>query len=404
MRLRGDHISLDLTSILFAVLVTLPCINYYIGEIYWAFDLLNPYAEYIYAVVYVAGVIAIVKNFTSFKAVSIVVLLLLLGYSVFVTPRAVPEYTGPDFLRSPLAQFLFIFFPVFLLASDKKFDYEGALNLLSYCAAVPLVLMLVAFVFQTMIVRTGLHEYMTFAYMALPMILVLMYYSWTSKTRVIGKVLSVLASLTVLFGGCRGALLTLIAFIALSILLFSKNRLRRIVAIIIGMFIVLNLSSILNFLGGQLNTIGVESRIFAYIETGEMGESDTRMEVYKKALSIISVYGHGIYSDRYLLEGVEDASYCHNWMLEFFVDYGWPVGGLLVLLVIYKIASIIKETSAESSQSQKFMLYLAISMLGVKFMLSNSYLNSFEIALIFGWLIFLTRIKGKWKPLVTPVS
>ena len=75
-----------------------------------------------------------------------------------------------------------------------------------------------------------------------------------------------------------------------------------------------------------------------------------------------------------------------------------------MLLVIYKIASIIKETSAESSQSQKFMLYLAISMLGVKFMLSNSYLNSFEIALIFGWLIFLTRIKGKWKPLVTPVS
>ena len=393
MYLNTNHKSIDLTSIFFAILVTFPCINYYIGELYWAFDLENPFAEFIYALIYAVGMMSIIRNINTFKINSLVLLAFLLFYSFILTPQAVPEYAGPSFIRSPLAQFLFIFFPVFLLSSDKKFNYSEALNLLSYFALVPLSLMLVAFVFQAIVNGTGIHEYMAFAYMALPMEIVVLYYSWTTSGRILGRVLSALAFLTILFGGCRGALVTLLMFMVLSVVLFSTNRWRRAIIIILGLLIVLSLSPILHFLTGLLNSMGVESRIFGYIEAGEIAESNARMLVYRKAISVISVIGHGIYSDRALIGGVEDAYYCHNWVLEFLVDYGWAIGGILVFLIIKKLITIVSGTSSTSSHYHKFMLFFALSMLGVKFMISNSYLNSFEIALIFGWMAFLSRNK-----------
>lgn len=386
----------DLSSILFVALITLPAINYYIAEIYWSVGLTNPWAEYVYAIVFVVGIISICINLTRFKIVALLTIVLLLLYTSLVTPQAVPIYTSPTLLRSPLGQFLLVFFPIFLLSSDKRFDYELTIDLLSSVALIPLVFMIVAYVLQVYITGLGLHEYMTFAYTALPMIMVVMYYSWSVKKRWLGKVVSILSAFTILFGGCRGALFSLLVFIILSILLYSKANIWKVILIISGFFIVIYLPKILQFFGSQLNSYGVESRIFSYIDAGTITESDARIEVYQKALSIIDVYGHGIYSDRALLEHVAEATYCHNWMLEFLVDYGWLIGMLLIIVVLSRMTRIAIHTSQKSPIMHKFMIYFALSMLGVKFMLSNSYLNSPELAFVFGWLFYLSRNKNQY--------
>ena len=386
----------DLSSILFVALITLPAINYYIAEIYWSVGLKNSWAEYVYAFVFAVGIISVCIKPSGFKAIAILTIIFLLLYTSLVTPRAVPIYTSPSFLRSPLGQFLLVYFPIFLLSSDKRFNYDRTLRLLSSVAIVPLVFMIIAYVLQVYVIGLGLHEYMTFAYTALPMIMVVMYYSWTVKQRWLGKIVSVISAFTILFGGCRGALLSLLAFIVLSILLYSKSNTWKFILIFAGFFITINLSQVLQFFGSQLSSLGVESRIFSFIDAGTIAESDARIEVFKKAISIIDVYGHGIYSDRALLEHVADATYCHNWMLEFLVDYGWIIGMLLIIVVLSRMIRLVVHTTQRSPIMHKFMIYFALSMLGVKFMLSNSYLNSPELAFVFGWMFYLSRNKNQY--------
>lgn len=391
--MKSNIVSKDdsLNSWFLTILISFPVINYYIAAIYWSIGLDNPFAEFIYAFVYAIGIFSILRRFDVYKAVVLVIVALLLAYSLIVTPQAKSAYMGPPFVRSSLVQLLFIYLPIFLLASDKKFDFEKSLSTLSYVSIVPVFLMLVAFVLQVYITGLGLQEYMTFAYTALPLTMVLMYYSWSTRKRLFGKSISLLAFFSLLFGGCRGALFTLLLFIVLCIVLYSKKSIGKYIAIIGAAIVVLNLSSIMSSLGGELQSLGIESRIFNFISDGTIAESDSRLLVYNKALSIIDVYGHGIYSDRFLLEHVDDATYCHNWILEFLVDYGLLIGGILVILVIMKLIKIMHNTSSESQPSRKFLVFFSISMLGAKFMLSQSYLNSPEPALVFGWLLFLTR-------------
>ena len=387
----------DLSTIFFVILMLLPAINYYIAEIFWAFGLTNPISEIVYAFTFGIGLISVVRRLDLFRVSAIVVFVFLLAYSAVMTPQAVAEYTGPSFLKSPLAMFLLIYFPIFLLAADRRFKYEEALPLLSRLAVIPMILMIVAYVFQVYVRGTELHEYMSFAYVILPLILISLYYSWMSDGHYFGKILSILSAFTILFGGCRGALMTLLVFIVLSVLLFTKFSLKKVLLVFLGVAVVMNLSTILSYFGGQLYAVGIESRIFNFLDTGDIAESRDRLAVYRKALSIIDYYGHGIYSDRALLEHVESATYCHNWVLEFMVDYGAVLGGILVLLLLAKLAIIGFQTSSKSSTTHRFLMHFALSMLFVKFMLSNSYLNSSELALVFGWLIHLTRNKKQYQ-------
>ena len=147
---------------------------------------------------------------------------------------------------------------------------------------------------------------------------------------------------------------------------------------------------ILEFAGNLFESFGYESRIFRLMEAGSALESDGRIVTYKKALEVIEVYPNGLFADRVLLERVDDSKYCHNWILEFLVDYGWLLGTILATIVLIKLASLTIWYVKHKDQSN-FMICFAICMLLGKYMLSNSYLNSPEMALIFGWFIYSNK-------------
>ena len=62
----------DMSSVFLVLLVTLPIINYYIAEIFWAFSMRNPFSEYIYALIDIVGIISVLRQPDFYRVTAIV--------------------------------------------------------------------------------------------------------------------------------------------------------------------------------------------------------------------------------------------------------------------------------------------------------------------------------------------
>lgn len=373
-------------GIILAVLLFLPALNYYFAEALYSFGIKNPLVQLIYVIVYLTGAYTYVRNIAhSIKAVYVVSLLLLI--SMALTPEVMTAITGPKFLQSLLVTLLFIYLPIFITVSDKKFDFDSIVTQLYPFALCVDITCIITYCIEVANLSV-LHEYMTMAYTGLPAILLTIFCSY-SKKHFLGIGISTLAAFTILFGGCRGALLTLVIFVVLMLFLSKNQKSTKWgwwVLILVLLVLVLNAETIFSRINNLLSGFGYESRIFSLLESENGIKSEGRDAVYKKAFSLINVWGHGIYSDRVLLEHVADSTYCHNWALEFMVDYGFIIGVLLVILMLFMVFRMFRVRDRLSLMG-KFMLYFTVSMLFVKYMLSGSYLASAEFALILGWLV-----------------
>ena len=371
---------------LFAIVLLLPMVNYYIAAIFWAFNMPNPFAEPMFAITYICGFTSYFRMADKSKLVSILILGFLLLISFVITPSTWEEVTGPVLLQSQLITFLLMYFPLFLFATEKSFNFEIALAFL-YKLSIPVVALCVgAYYCQVFISGMGLQEYMTFAYTGLPAITIVTFFSWKKGDR-ISQVLSALACLSVLFGGCRGVLFTLAIFLITSLLLNIKSSKTRFGVFFIGIVIVLFADQFLSFVGNAMDAAGYESRIFKLVEAGEAIESEGRNVVFDKAVSLIGFFGNGLFSDRYLLNHVQDAIYCHNWVLEILVDFGYLFGVPIIIWLIALFFSALKKAITSTSDYFVFYFIFAVTFLGGKYMLSNSYLHSSEIPIILAWLI-----------------
>ena len=375
---------------LFAVVFLLPMINYYIAAIFWAFNMPNPFAEPLFAIIYLCGFMSYFRKVDYSKLASILILVFLLLISFIITPSTWEEVTGPVLLQSHLITFLLMYFPLFLFATEKAFNFEIAMEFL-YSLCKPVVALCVgAYYSQVFLSGKGLQDYMTFAYTGLPAITIVTFFAWKKGER-ISQVLSALACLTVLFGGCRGALFTLAIFLISSLLLNIKSKKTRFGVLFFGAVIVLFADQFLSFVGNAMDAAGYESRIFKLIEAGEVIESEGRNVVFDKAVSLIGFWGNGLFSDRYLLEHVQDAIYCHNWVLEVLVDFGYLFGVPIIIWLISLFYTAIKNVISSTNDYFIFYFIFAISFIGGKYMLSNSYLHSSEIPIILAWLISIKK-------------
>lgn len=368
-------------SALLAVLLFFPALNYYFAESLYSFGMKNPLVQVIYFFVYVCGCICYARYFANaFKY--ILVTLFALMVSFLLTPGVFEAITGPLFLQSLLCTFALVYIPIFLIVSNKSFNFET-----TFCYLYPIALMVVTICIVTygieVMTMSMLHEYMTFAYTGLPAILITLYIS-TRKRHVLGMIISIIGSATIVFGGCRGALLTMIVFIGLMMLQNLKSSSNRYIIAGLILLFVFNAETIMSFINDFLGSFGYESRIMTLFENEEAAESEGREAVYQKAFTLLDFIGHGVFSDRVLLEHVVDATYCHNWVIEFLVDYGYFIGGILVLLLLRVLIRFVVNRN-QLSETGLFMLYFSICMLSTKYMLSGSYLASAEWSLILGW-------------------
>ncbi len=378
--------SKSIEQILFPILFCFPAINYYIAQVLLAFGAVNPVANIIYMLIYGSGLLAyFIRGNQLAKIVIVATVAIGLIYSCLATEGIWTAISGPVFFQSLFMKLVGMYIPIVLLISTGKERFDNMMLSLLPVVVVVNGLCCIAFVFE--ILNLGiLQEYMTFAYTALPSILIGTYYGFTLKKRAL-FIISILAAVTVVFGGTRGAFLSLFLFFSLFIVFGIKKTSTRIIVLLISGVILLNLSSLLISGNSFLSGFGYESRIFSMTESGTVAESESRNKVYDKAISIIDYMGHGIYSDRVLLQHINDATYCHNWVLEMLVDFGWILGVIVILFIVIYLYRLVRYRPSGNIH-YNFMIFFSMTMLLAKYMFSGSYLDSSECALIAGWFIY----------------
>lgn len=207
--------------------------------------------------------------------------------------------------------------------------------------------------------------------------------------------LSGIALICILMAGSRGPLLGVALILVIQ--LWDRLRVRRIAVklTIIGLFaavfgvIIVNLSTIMMGLGFLLQRFGFSSRTALLLMSGNFNADSGRGTIYSIALELIKTggpFGHGIYGDRFVISQKTSMwiGYCHNIALEILVDFGYLMGGIILLVMIYRIIRVLKAPDSEWRS-----LYLIFLIASSQLILSGSlwYIASFwaTMALNFRW-------------------
>lgn len=213
---------------------------------------------------------------------------------------------------------------------------------------------------------------LSFSYACLFPMLVL--YSQKNPISLIG---SFLIFFEVLAFGSRGAALFFGGYMALD-LLRQKGKMRLLV-ILGGAAIIFLMPYFMNY----LDDIGVYSRTLAMATEGNVTESDGRMWIYSRAIQALldnPIIGVGIFGDRVILGG-----YCHNIILELFLDFGFIIG-LLLLFVVYRIGKqAFYITNGDTREIALILLFSGV----LPLFLSGSYLQEPNFAIFLGYCLWV---------------
>lgn len=98
-----------------------------------------------------------------------------------------------------------------------------------------------------------------------------------------------------------------------------------------------------------------------------------------------NLWGHGIFGDRYFLDG----TYAHNIFLEVWLDFGIILGTLVLLFLIV----FITKTFLRSNDKKLFLLFFSLGFMPL--LVSGSYLISIMFSILIGFLIMSNKQK-KW--------
>lgn len=205
--------------------------------------------------------------------------------------------------------------------------------------------------------------------------------------------LSGVALICILLAGSRGPLLgvTLIVLIQL----WDRLRVKRmatkltltgLLAAVFGV-IIANFSSIMMGLGLLLQRLGFSSRTAMLLMSGNYNADSGRGKIYSIAIDLIKTggpFGHGIYGDRFVISQKTALwiGYCHNIALEILVDFGYLLGGIILIVMVCRIARVLKAPDSEWRS-----LYLIFLVAASQLILSGSlwYIASFWGTLALGY-------------------
>ena len=199
--------------------------------------------------------------------------------------------------------------------------------------------------------------------------------------------LSVLASLlmfiVVVSIGSRGAAIIFLAYIVYDVL--QNNKRLIIPLLLLLLFALASLPIIISF----LDSIGIQSRTLTLLETDQIGQSSGRDNLYDIAINTIldnPFIGVGLWGDRVLLNGV----YCHNILIEIFLNWGIFVGiGIIGLFALKTLQVYFKSNKVNKN---RIIIYFLV-FIG-PLMASDSYLTDYDFGIFCGLIYLLYNKKN----------
>lgn len=294
-------------------------------------------------------------------------------------------YDLVSFSKTKLFLLIFLYCPILILCLTKKIYLKYFFDLMGDFSIILIILLLLL----SIKILTGLLiiDYMTISYLHLFWMFFLFYKIKQSRKKIC-TLLLIASSFCVCLGGSRGALICLIIFYILTF--FFDTKIESTYKIRLFLFFIAVIAIFVNFYGSialffsnVLKSFGYSSRIIEEMLNGTFFHYDDRYVLQSKILQHILDYplGSGIYGDRlYNSEFV----YIHNWILEFFMDYGVYFGTLLILFVILLIVHLFTTYFKNNSLEIYVLLCFSIVLLFIKYMISGSYLESQEFMLTLG--------------------
>lgn len=190
--------------------------------------------------------------------------------------------------------------------------------------------------------------------------------------------------MSILIFGSRGALVVGVLYVIYD--LIQKNK-KNLYIILIISFSLVNIAIIF---GDYLESLGISSRTLNFIIGGGMTSAEGRDLIYDRAINLIQINwitGLGIYGDRTCMND----EYCHNIILEFWVDYGVIIGSLFFATLIYILVRLYLRLD---SLNRNVLLKYTI-VLFVPFFASSSYLIDCNFGVFWGivFLMYNTSLK-----------
>lgn len=213
-------------------------------------------------------------------------------------------------------------------------------------------------------------QYMVFAYNLLIHI-VFLTIRYFERKNLFHLAVAAAGFLAMVIAGCRGALVSFFACIAVYVL-FGKTELRKktifIAIICVLLYIVLvNFKDMISWMIDVAEKLKIDSRTLKLIENGEFLNDSGRSVIQDRIITKYNLFGHGLYSDRVLSGG----SYAHHFVIEITSQFGY-VFGFPILTVVFVL--IARGLLANDKHLRNLVIvFLSTGMF--KLFFSSSYLN-----------------------------
>ena len=222
------------------------------------------------------------------------------------------------------------------------------------------------------IVATWMSD-MTAGYAILPATLFAIDYSFFNKKAIPWVSVGII---TMFLCGSRGPIVVAVFFVFVDVVRYSKKFYKKILLFILTIFLIfisqtgvylLWLSSLDDFLKSKGLAIASLQKILFYTDM-----SNGRNDVYSVVAQAIvdrPITGNGIYFDRSL-----GMAYAHNLFLEFLVDFGLIIGGVMCAYLIVSSVKMIMSSMRKNEQTLSIVLIIMFSVIG-RLLFSSSYLH-----------------------------
>lgn len=170
--------------------------------------------------------------------------------------------------------------------------------------------------------------------------------------------------LMIMLGGSRGPFLNIAIFFALYILIKvekSKKKGLIITGLVAAVGVLLLLyERILLFVATVFEKLNLSARIITTLIDGSVAEDNGREAIWNAAIEMIknNPFGYGAMGTRHVVGHVHYVGHPHQFFLEFLVDYGVVIGGILLIYFAYKIVKILNMKNNEVWKGV-FIIFLA---------------------------------------------
>ncbi|MFM0788267.1 hypothetical protein P7J41_04810 [Streptococcus suis] len=215
-------------------------------------------------------------------------------------------------------------------------------------------------------------NYMTYSYNILP-IWILFTLNFIHRPTLIKPGIAVVMLLEGVIYGARGPLIWLAVggILGLLLELIENKIIRRLTLKKFTRFIfsVGIFAGIFFLVRQRLGTIEIEgSYILSRLQQGDLGDSAGRVVMIDSALSYLKFMGgeiNGLFFDRTIMP---EKIYVHNFILETLLAFGWMLGGLILVSLLFFVCKIF----LMSNSINKKMVIFAVSSFFLKYFLSGS--------------------------------